>query len=160
MGFEQADRWTICVFYGDIDQREGRRVLRCVAHARAIECDISEARTWPEGVGVGGVAYANAREVIVPDLVDEAMGTVFDLGDRKRSYDEERYRSLAAVPILVDRGEKPWGVVIATNDRPHHFNVEGTGVRTVEAVRALAGMVALAVSVSRAAPRAAGIPPS
>jgi hypothetical protein len=160
MGFHQADRWTICVYHAEANDG-GKVILKCVAHNRAIKCDLAEARTWAEGVGVSGVAYSNNREVIVPDLLDPGLGTVFDLGDKRKAYDDERYRSLAAVPISVDRAERPWGILIATSDRPHHFEVtEQPGVQTVEGVRALAGMLALAISVSKTAPRSAGKPPS
>lgn len=149
--FEQSAEWTLCVYRAELSSN-GKTGLRCIAHHRAIECDVSQARAWPEGVGVCGVAFAKNGEVVVPDMSDAGMTSVFGLSTSlTRPYDADRYKSLAAVPIRVNRDEKAWGVVVATSDEVHHFdNDEEPGLRTVEAVRALAGMVALAISVSRA----------
>lgn len=153
MGFEQAHQWTICLYKAEFDDALRRTFLNCVSHNRAIECSVGEARRWPEGVGVSGVAFASRQEVIVPDLNDLGLGTTFELGSLRKDYDASRYRSLAAVPVVVNRDETPWGVVIATSDQPHHFYTgERSGVRAAEGVRALAGMVALAISVSRSDP--------
>ena len=154
LGFEQSHRWTVCIYRAEADSDTNKTMLRCVAHLRSIDCDISQARSWPEGVGVAGIAYAKNSELIVPDMADPALGTVFNLrADLTRPYDAERYRSFAIVPIGVDRDEKPWGVIIGTTDQPSHFNSgEETGLRTTEGIRAVAGMVALAVAASRVAP--------
>jgi hypothetical protein len=67
-----------------------------------------------------------------------------------RPYDNDRYRSMVAVPIKVDGMEKPWGVVAATNDKTAHFNPPfGSGPKPDEGARALAGMIALGIAVSR-----------
>lgn len=146
-GFAQSDQWTITVYHAVIDPATARAELVCVAHRRAIECDISQARRWPEGIGTAGICYSNRRELIVPDLHQNGVGTMFNTGDRARDYDAERYRSVVAIPIATDGGA-PWGVVAASNDRPYHFRAdEIAGVKTVEAVRALAAMAALVVAV-------------
>lgn len=147
LGFEQANRWTVCIYRAE--PSESRTILRCVAHRRAIRCPLSDARVWRDGVGVVGTAYANDREIIVPDLLTDGLGTIFSLsnGDTK-SYDDDRYRSIMASPIKIEGLDRPWGVVVATNDVPSHFTPDGEpGFRPAEAVRGLSGMVALAVAV-------------
>jgi hypothetical protein len=149
MGFKQSDQWTICVYRAQHNDQTGRDELRCVAHSRAIRCGLDEARAWPEGVGASGIAYSHRREIIIPNMQAPGLAAVFDLGEYAKSYDQDRYRSLAAIPVKVDNQEKPWGVVIATNDQQDHFTTdeESGPAGTTEPVKALAGMVALAVVV-------------
>lgn len=147
MDFAQSDQWTICVFKAVLGEG-GRAKLECVAHSRAIACEIEKARKWDEGVGVAGVSYSNAGEIIIPDMAADGLRTVFvSQRAETRDYDDERYRSMAAMPILVDGMDKPWGVVVCTSDQPGHFQPDGTtGAKTHEGGRALSGMIALAVS--------------
>jgi hypothetical protein len=147
--FEQADRWTVCVYQArPIEGDPSRSELSCVAHNRAIDCDVREARTFPEGVGGAGLAFLRNHEVIVPDLLAEGLESVFDLREHSKSYDADRYRSIAAVPVQVDGRSRPWGVVVATNDREGHFTTDvEEGFDTSEPVRMFAGMIALAVAI-------------
>lgn len=157
INFRPSDQWTVCVYRAD-RSAGSPDILRCIAHNRAIECDIANARPWQEGVGVAGVSYANCREVIVPDLRAGNLGNLFNVGSRERSYDEARYRSFAVVPITLGTADKPWGVVVATSSTPYHFTLEmGTGITTAEAVRTLAEAIALTVACCR--PAASAAPP-
>ena len=58
------------------------------------------------------------------------------------------------VAIMVNDTEQPWGVVIGTSDKPRHFQdsnkAEALSVEPVEAIRILAGLVALALSGNNA----------
>ena len=156
-GFELDSVWTICIYRLSEPREDQRRYLQCIAHHRSIECDISNAREWAEGVGVAGIAVAKNDEVVAPDLLDDRLGTVyrFDNGSRKPE-DEKRYRSAFAVPISVNPTERPWGAIIATSDRPNHFgSSDSAGVPPEEAARALAGIVALAISACEFKPSAA-----
>lgn len=87
----------------------------------------------------------------MPDLDDPAVGTTFRLDDALRKpEDRERYKSIFAVPVQVGSDELPWGVVLATSNVPYHFgSTETNGVDPEEGVRALAGVIALAVAVCR-----------
>jgi hypothetical protein len=149
-GFALEEHWTIGIYIAEKDNESGKDQLRLVAHERSIQCDITQGRKWPVGVGVAGVAYAKAAEVIVPDLLDPALGSAFNLAERRKPGDEERYRSIAAVPIR--KASDPaslWGIALATSDRPDHFDVDTSpGVQTAEALRALAGMVELVVRLA------------
>jgi len=73
-------------------------------------------------------------------------------GSRARGdYDPVRYRSIGAVPIRLAASDPPWGVVVATSSRPGHFAGKNKlgGVQPEEDIRALAGMVALAIAVKQ-----------
>ncbi len=144
--FQIGDTWTICIYEANRDTDSGKVLLRCIAHDRTIQCSLAEARVWQEGTGVVGVAYSKANEVIIPDMFAPELGSAFELGDKARSYDRERYRSMAAIPILVAGCTAPWGIAIATSSRPGHFQDEQVdGVATAEPIRAIAAMTALAV---------------
>jgi GAF domain-containing protein len=147
LGFELEEHWTVCIYKAEAMPGGGKIELACVRHERTVDCKVEEARRWPEGVGVAGYAYSNNKEIIVPDLNDPALGTTFNLGERARDYDEVRYRSIAAIPIRVS--EKIWGIAVATSSRPGHFLIHSDegGIQAAEGLRALAGMIALAVAV-------------
>lgn len=147
-GFNLSDQYTICVFQAAMGADGCRYELQLVAHYRAIECAVTTARTWPEGQGVAGVAFSNSMEIIVGDLTQDSARAVFSAPGMQRSYDDDRYRSIVAVPVLVEGNAKPWGVVVATNDREGHFNHDQKpGLKPEEAIRALANYAALAVAM-------------
>lgn len=145
LGFEVGSHWTLGIYVNEPDAQT--RSLRLFATSRSTPCDVTQARRWPAGVGVAGTALAQSREVIVPDLAAPELGTLHDLSGSSRPYDDDRYRSIAAVPIMVGAEPEPWGVVVATSSQPKHFEVIEQGVQAAEGVRALAGMVALALAV-------------
>jgi len=146
MGFPRADQWTICVYQAEVGPAGAE--LACKAHERAIPCEINEARRWPVGVGVGGVAYANRSEIVVPDMHAKGIGSLYAVPGRVRPYDADRYRSIAVVPVMVGKNKTPWGVVIGTSSAPSHFSFEeDDGIEPIEGLRTLAGMVALVVAL-------------
>lgn len=151
LGFETSHEWTLGIYRAENAATPGRKQLRLVAHKRAIDCEISEARVWPEGIGIMGTAFVNKRDIIIPDANEPTLRSIFARHDQlARPIDEERYVSFAAIPVLVGGDDTPWGAVIATNNQPHHFSTDSAhGVQTAEAVRAVAGMVALGVSISK-----------
>lgn len=150
--FGQSDLWTIGIYKAVPDpENPGKVILQASAQRRAISCELSDARVWREGTGIMGVCYSSGDEIIVPDLSADGMRSVFGTSaNEARSYDAGRYRSMVAVPVNVAGEVKPWGVVTATTDNMGHFTPDGdVGVRPDEAARALASMVALAISVAR-----------
>lgn len=152
MNFGQSDRWTICIYIAERELSSERFILRCIAHHRAIKCELDHARAWPEGTGLAGVCFSNRAEMILPNLQADGVRSVFASGvTDSRPDDAERYRSMVAVPVMVQGMDRPWGVVTATNDQVNHFSFEDShGVKPDEAVRLLAGMVALGMAVARA----------
>lgn len=159
-GFDSPDIWTICI-YRARPASGGAMELVCVAHNRALKCEISEARVWSEGVGVVGISFANTREIMIPDLISDGLGSMFKNGQQSRSYDAERYRSIVAVPIEVEGATRPWGVVVATSSQPGHFDpAYNDGFQNAEPARVLSGLVALAVAIAegRGHPSTSGEP--
>lgn len=154
-GFKQTDQWTLCAYRAHPSTDPSKRELRCVDHLRAIECDVGAARRWPEGIGVAGICLSNAREIIVDDLSADSLRSVFQPTGMVQAHDDDRYRSMIAAPILVQGVPGAWGVICATNDQVGHFNHnDDHGLKHEEAIRALAGFVALAVALVAARARA------
>ncbi len=158
--FKLPHHWTLCVYRATEDSKAHRTVLSCVARHRSAESEETP-REWPEGVGVAGAAYSRGMEIIIPNLLDSALGTSYQLPRLLEwDYDRSRYRSIVAAPVNLPQVERPWGVVTATSSEPGHFTPDDVpGVRTVEGARALAGMVALAVLACRARPAPADATP-
>jgi hypothetical protein len=145
--FKMAEHWTLSICKTE-PSSNGRRQLRCIATRRSMKCDLSDARVWPEGIGAAGIALSKAEEVVVPDLADPALGTLHKIpGDLTRNHDDGRYRSIIADPILIGPETEPWGVVIATSDRPNHFSAKGDpGIQAAEAIRCLTRQIELAIA--------------
>lgn len=145
MNIPQKDHWTVCV-YQTLNGEKGR-YLQCVAADRRVKCSHENARQWPEGIGIGGVALARRDEVIVPDVWDVATGSVFQPQEgANKPHDQERYRSMCAIPIMVGNNIVPWGVVVATSSTTGLFG-QGGVVDEVEAIRMLSAFCALLVTV-------------
>lgn len=148
MGLDGGDEWTLCA-YKAIPDATGKDKLQLVAHKRAIECDKGDGRSWEEGVGVTGICYSMGSEVIVPELQSQGIGSLFNVGDRSRTYDSTRHQSIIAVPIQVGKGRRPWGVLTASSARPEHFLPNEPGVQHAEGARTLAGALALGIAIKR-----------
>jgi hypothetical protein len=149
-GFELDHHFTLAVYIAEANATSGTFELRCIAQDRSIPCSLDRARTWPHGVGIGGSCFANCVEVIVPDLTDPAVGSAYRIPRAlEKEGDAKKYRSMAAVPIILSDNGRPWGVVIGTSDQAGHFQVAASevniGPQATEALRALAGMIGLAV---------------
>jgi hypothetical protein len=147
--FGITETWTIGVYRAVPGLETGKSILRCVAHLRSIETDLRESRVWPEGIGVAGTAYSLKKEIIVPDMTAPEIADAFGLSSTKGSYNEHRYVSIAAVPILPGAQQKPWGVAVVTSSRPGHFSLEPFGgMPTTEPIRAIARMAGLAIAAT------------
>lgn len=156
-GFQQNDRWTICIYKVVRDATTGEELAECVAHKRALDTDISTARSWPIGQGVAGLACLTKREQIIPDMHAPELQNLLGAQALSRSGDNDRYKSMAAFPIIpVGSGGAVWGVATATNDREGHFNhVDEGNIKYEEAIRMLAEFMGLALSVRAAHMRGA-----
>ncbi len=164
LGFSPLQIWTIVVYRREQDQTDRRTYLRCISHDRQIACDLRDARRWPEGVGVGGLALLRDAEIVAPDMLDPVARPLYNLdtGDA-RDDDYVRYRSMIAIPVNVGNDDRPWGVVLASSDQPRHFLTDGADDDDVEAplraeaIRAFGGLVALTVAGTRKSAHDAGI---
>jgi F0F1-type ATP synthase assembly protein I len=151
MDLTTTDRWTLCI-YRSRDGDSGSRELKLVAHVRAIECGLEEARVWPEGVGFAGIALSTGQEIVIDDMTEASVGQIFNVSPGlARPHDSMVYKSAIACPIYVGGDKRPWGVATATNDRAAHFVDDVTpSVHNGEAVRALANMAAMIVTLCNA----------
>lgn len=151
-GFTYSDPWTICLYKAnELESEPNRFKLDLVEHLRAVKCDKKDARSWPEGKGVSGIAFSNACEIQIPDMSETAAVALYNSAGVNRDYDFQRYRSMVVVPIHVQGLERPWGVVAATSARVGHFNHEHEdGLKPIEAIRALARYAALGVALCNA----------
>lgn len=149
--FSHSDPWTICLYQAhEMEKEPGKYELRLVEHLRSIECSKTDARVWPEGKGVSGVAFSNEAEMVIPDMLEASAMALYNSAGKGRDYDGDRYRSMAVVPISVQGMDRPWGVVAATSSYVDHFDGDDErGLQPIEAVRALAKYAALAVAVHR-----------
>lgn len=147
LGVKTEDYWTICVYRTETSAKYDRPYLKCFAHQRSVDCELEHAREWPLGSGIGGVALAQNREMFVPDTLSSEVGSAYELvRGQKKPEDDEKYRSMVAVPISVGEESLPWGIIIVTSSAPRHFGSTAMiGLPPEEAVRAFAGIVALAV---------------
>lgn len=143
-----SNEWTLCCYRAEPKAGE-RTALHLIEHDRAIKCDKREARIWYDGVGVAGICYASAREIIVPNFQGDGVGSLFNIGKQQRPYDQSRYQSIIAVPINVGDDPHPWGVLTATSDTPSHFTLDDDGLSYSEGARAMAKTIELAIALNR-----------
>ena len=149
LDFRIGDSWTICVYKAEPAADVGKAALRLFAHEREIDCEKKQARLWTEGEGNVGQVYAKRKALIIADMLaaemKKACGPWYN---NTRLKDDERYRSLATVPILIGRSSTAWGVVVGTTSKPGHFNENpNLGLKTHEPILELAAMIALAAAV-------------
>lgn len=118
----EDENWNFAVYRYE----PSKGVLECLACRRAGDLpDGHVHRDWPPGEGHVGLAFSRSAELIFADASREELRPVIGAkGDRERDYDEERYRSLAAMPISSD-GLTPLGILIATSDTEGRFKNEG-----------------------------------
>jgi GAF domain-containing protein len=120
------ERFNFAIYLPD----PGQETLSCFCCRRRDRAD-EEAphRSWPMGHGHVGRAFQDERELIASDVQDATMEAYFRTPDHlARKDDSARYRSLAAVPIMIG-GAKPLGVLIATSDVPGRFRPKGVNRR-------------------------------
>lgn len=140
MDFAGGEHWTIAVYKHDVGGK-----LHCVADLRSERSeDDREHRAWAPGEGVAGYSYQSDQEIIVADSGDPQYANWLHVPD-KHENDDERYVSLASVPIRLRPKDIVWGVVVATSDVVGKFELDQTGRASneVEPLRLLAGIVAL-----------------
>lgn len=106
-------------------------------------------RSWKIGKGYTGVAWQKActnaaGDVVIGDTSDDAVRSQHPV-DHPDESRESLYRSVAAIPILINSGNEVWGVVTATTDRPNVFvrDKENIKIQNVEMIRDIARVAAL-----------------
>jgi hypothetical protein len=115
-GFEQNDIWSIAI-QRPVDEN-GTKVLRPIAHKRAVDCSLDKARSWPSDVGISARCFQTRTPVLVGDMKDPAVQSA--LGTQ--SVQPDVYRSIYAHPIILQDEDECWGVLIATSNVRNHFS--------------------------------------
>jgi hypothetical protein len=115
------EEWNFAVYY----YSKSTEKLECLACRRATDIPPDHVhRSWDVGEGHVGLAFSRSNELIFSDATrDELRPVIGAKGAKLRDYDEEKYKSLASMPISTD-GEHPLGILIATSDRIGRFKNE------------------------------------
>lgn len=146
LAFNGGEHWTLSVFQA-FPSSEAGNVLKHIAGQRADRNDeVKEHRSWGPGEGAVGHCFQLERELIIKDTQDREAASLFHIPAHLMHPDDaQKYVSFAAVPIKVHSFAKPWGVLIASSDRPNRFLTDGSGNGDIqtEPLRMLAGMIAL-----------------
>jgi hypothetical protein len=136
------ERFNFAIYLPDTEQK----VLNCFSCRRRDRADEESAhRAWPVGHGHVAKSFLDGKELIASDVKDVAIEAYFRApADLARPDDSERYRSMAAVPIMIGAA-KPLGVLIATSDIPGRFRPKAIADSrdTVEPLRVLASTLAV-----------------
>jgi hypothetical protein len=162
-GFAISDIFAICVFRHQ-SGNSGELRLCCQAHLRTTAKKVSDVRKWRAGQGVGSAAFQQKRSVIVSDLLAPELDSLYNLRNDSLESDAQVYRSIVAYPIYIDEDDHnkagvndPWGIIAASSNQVGHFTT--TDRRHSDVVRAIGGMVALALKVNAAKPERKTAPP-
>ena len=149
IGFAQDERWAISIF--KIEKNGSDEVLRRVTGIRAERLqEQANAREWRLNEGLVGTVWATKRDAIIKDYRDARVPQDYPMPDElKRDYDADRYRSMAAVPIIVGPQKEIWGVVAASSDVTGRFTRDPQNDKTqaVDTIRALSRASALLVAI-------------
>lgn len=117
MGDEQ---WNFAVYEWD----DAKQLLVCRACRRMSKAD-EEAhhRDWAKGQGQVGKTFHDRRRFICPDGHDPKLDQYFTAPNgQTRASDKDKYRSIAAFPVMLTPNSEPTGVVIASSDQPNRFD--------------------------------------
>ncbi|WP_288414923.1 DEAD/DEAH box helicase [uncultured Novosphingobium sp.] len=141
IGFDSSESWAISVF-----QVRDDRLVRLAARRADRLGEKADGRCWGRNEGFVGAAWAGKRDVIIADGTAQDIVADYPVpADRQRSYDNERYRSLAAIPVRLGDPPEIWGVVAASTDVAGRFrrDPDNRQVQAVDTVRLIARMTAL-----------------
>jgi len=145
IGFDADEEWALSVFQvrGEGDDA----LLVRVAAARADRLsEQNNPRSWKRNEGFVGAAWHSTRDVIIDNGCDPKVAIDYPVpDDKKRGYDDDRYCSMAAIPVRVGPEPYIWGVVAASSNREGRFRRDphNRQVQNVDTVRAIARMTAL-----------------
>lgn len=147
VGFDMDEAWAISVFQVQDDE------LVRICAKRALRADEQKvARRWKKNQGFVGAAWAREDVVIVTDGQDGVTADEHKVPtDLQKPYDNDRYRSMAAVPVRLGDPAEIWGVVAVSSDKAGRFR-RMPGDRqeqAVDTVRLIARMTALMAAAFR-----------
>jgi hypothetical protein len=152
MEFSTAEIWTVSIY-----RAEGAKaMLRRLATRRSNRMEErAVSREWKSGEGHIGVTFARRYEMVIGDVTDPAIRAMLHTpASKDYPEDRDRYRSVAAVPVILADDAEPWGVVIATSSRTGCFDPapQSTGWERAETMRLFASIIALTIRTQHMLP--------
>lgn len=152
IGFEAGERWTFSIFQrGRVSSRSKAEVMRRIAFVWAERSmEKRPAREWRKKEGFTGVSWQRDDEVIEADVLAPGVVEQYPVSlEMQKPDDNQRYVSVAVIPIRVGRDDDMWGSVTATSDRAGRWRREASnpGQQNVMAVRLLAQLIATQVAL-------------
>lgn len=146
--YEGGDFFTLTIFQKK--EVEGvTKMCRIAAEWTDPDKALAGGRSWAIGKGYTGVAWQNATtnpngDVIIPDTSKHEIRAQYPVDDWNPDR-ESLYRSVAAIPILINERNDVWGIVTATSDRIGVFerDSENINVQNVDVIRDVATVAAL-----------------
>lgn len=117
-GVTPKEKWNFCV-YGFSPTRKR---LECLALRRGwTESRDHIPRAWESGKGHVGQAYAGKGEFVYPDCNEPSVKRILETTGGTGGKNDKNYISVAALSML-DGGEGPMGVVVATSNTRGRFD--------------------------------------
>lgn len=160
IGFEAGEKWTFSVFQRMPDPDGGKfEVMQRIVvsfndrqreKAREVEKPEMQTRHWKKKEGFTGVCWQHDDEVIEADLrIPEIAKQYPTPKSKQKPGDEERYVSVAVIPIKVGSANEMWGCVTATSNVPDRWRraVNDPREHNVMVVRQLAQLIAMQVAL-------------
>jgi hypothetical protein len=104
-------------------------------------------RCWRDGQGHVGHAFRRTEALITPDaLSNDVRNFILADDNEQMPYDDFAYRSYASQPVKWSSRERPFGVLVATSDRPGRFD-QTNALVLLHASAVLASTIQLAYDV-------------
>lgn len=160
IGFDAGEKWAFSIFQRQRDPDGGKfEVMRRIVvsfndrqREKAREADKPEMQTrhWKKKEGFTGVCWQHDDEVIEADLRDPLVAKQYPVPKTKlKPGDEDRYVSVAVIPIKVGSSDEMWGCVTATSNIPDRWRraVNDPREHNVMVVRQLAQLIAMQVAL-------------
>ena len=151
MGYEGGERHSISICQAR-DGTGGKELREIFDRRSERVMERTVDRVWRPGESFTGAAYQRNAEVVVADTTSDLVRSAFHFPPNTAEAENSvPHRSLVAQPVRIAGWDEPWGVLTVTSDQAGRFSPDpnANGSFNVEAVRTLAGMVALLVACSQ-----------
>lgn len=126
-GFSDSELWNFAVYI----HNSGQNILNPVwreCHER-LKPPEGFGRSWPASEGHVGLAFTQKVPQITSDAtVAEIADIVKGRAERHRESDLRNYRSFASLPLMLEDGNEPIGVLVATSDQIGRFDKANTKI--------------------------------
>lgn len=160
IGFEAGEKWAFSIFQRQTDPDGGKfEVMRRIVvsfndrqREKAREDGKPEMlpRHWKKKEGFTGVCWQHDDEVIEANLRSIGVAEQYPVPRvKQKAGDEDRYVSVAVIPIKVGSSNDMWGCVTATSNIPNRWRraISDPREQNVMVVRQLAQLIAMQVAL-------------